>query len=69
MTLDQGDSLSDDERMAREEYLSVRVSAEIKRSLEDLAAADKRSVASYVNILLEEHIKAAKAKGVKARKS
>jgi predicted DNA-binding protein len=62
--------LSDNERMTRDAYLSVRVPSELKAELEKLAAADKRSVASYVLLLLEEHVSAAKSgKAAKSRKA
>jgi predicted DNA-binding protein len=36
--------------------LSIRVRPEIKETLERLATADRRSLASYVEIILEQHI-------------
>ena len=42
--------------MRRTLPISFRIKAEIKESLERLAQADKRSLSSYIELALEEHI-------------
>jgi len=44
--------------MAKTEAISVRVSEEVKAAAERAAADDSRSVASYVEKLLAEHLRA-----------
>ncbi|MGE0766837.1 MAG: hypothetical protein AB7L90_10265 [Hyphomicrobiaceae bacterium] len=41
--------------------LSVRITPDLKAALEALAEADKRSLASYVEIVLQEHVERANA--------
>lgn len=48
--------------MAKTAALSVRVEPELKEALERLAEADKRSLASYVEIALQAHVDAAERK-------
>jgi hypothetical protein len=36
--------------------ISIRVRPDVKEAIERLAKADKRSLASYIEIILEEHI-------------
>jgi hypothetical protein len=48
--------------------LSVRVLESTKRELTQLAKADRRSLALYVQMLLEEHIAAKKGKAGGKRK-
>jgi predicted HicB family RNase H-like nuclease len=52
----------------RDAPLSVRVRASLKRDLSQLAAADRRSLALYVEMALEEHVAAKKAEGKPAGK-
>jgi predicted transcriptional regulator len=42
--------------MRRTSPISFRIKSEIKESLERLAAADKRSLSSYIELALEDHI-------------
>jgi predicted transcriptional regulator len=48
--------------------LSVRVPPSIKRELTQLAKADRRSLALYIQMVLEDHIAAKKAEGKPAGK-
>jgi hypothetical protein len=43
--------------MAKTSAISVRVSDDVKAAAEKAAAADSRSVASYVEKLLTEHLR------------
>ena len=45
--------------MAKTSAISVRVSEEVKAAAEKAAEADSRSVASYVEKLLADHLKKA----------
>ena len=40
----------------------------LKAEIEKLATAEKRTTASYIEIVLEEHVAAKKAQGSKAKK-
>jgi len=52
--------------MANEKpIISFRIRADIKEALEKLAAADRRSVSSYIELALEAHIEAKKQAGKK----
>ena len=42
--------------MTKTAALSIRVEPELKAALERLAKADKRSLASYIEIALQKHI-------------
>jgi uncharacterized protein (DUF1778 family) len=42
--------------MAKTAALSIRISEDMKRALEAAAAADRRTVAQYVLLLLEAHL-------------
>jgi predicted DNA-binding protein len=42
--------------MTRDAAISVRVEPELKQALEELAKADKRTLASYVAIVLQAHV-------------
>jgi hypothetical protein len=42
--------------MTKTAALSIRIEPALKAALEKLAAADKRSLASYVEIVLQEHV-------------
>ena len=42
--------------------LSIRITPDLKAALERLAEADKRSLASYVEIALQAHVDGAKRK-------
>jgi hypothetical protein len=48
-------------KMADDEVMSFRVSKTLKAELKKLADADKRKLAPYVVILLEEHVAVKKA--------
>jgi predicted HicB family RNase H-like nuclease len=51
--------------MARSAYMNLRVRPALKAKLEKLAKQDSRSFSSYVNKVLEDHVKAsASSKGV-----
>ena len=50
-------------RMRRTDPISFRIKAEIKEALRRLAKADNRSLSSYVELALEEHIEAKKRGG------
>lgn len=43
---------------------SIRLNASLKEELEKLAKADRRSLNSYINIVLEDHVSSVKAKKV-----
>jgi predicted transcriptional regulator len=42
--------------MTKTAALSIRIEPELKAALERLASADKRSLASYVEIALQKHV-------------
>jgi hypothetical protein len=42
--------------MARTAAIGIRVEPPVKEALEKLAAADRRTLAAYIEILLVEHI-------------
>ena len=44
---------------------SFPIRADIKEALEKLVAADRRSVSSYIEIALEDHIEAKRKEGKK----
>ena len=52
--------MSDDE--TRDAQIGFRAKASLKAELERLAKADRRSLASYLELVLEEHIESKKAK-------
>ena len=47
--------------MGKTEHLSFRVSLELKDGLKKLADADRRDLADYVRIALEDHVATKKA--------
>jgi hypothetical protein len=49
--------------------VSVRIRPSLKARLEALAEADKRPFASYIEIVLEQHVEKIDAKPDRARKS
>jgi hypothetical protein len=49
--------------MTKTAALSVRIEPELKAGLERLAEADRRSLASYVELVLQDHVKAATKRG------
>ena len=53
--------------MTKTAALSIRVEPELKAALERLAKADKRSLASYIEIALQKHIDG-EAKPTKGRR-
>lgn len=53
-------------RMAKTAALALRIEPTLKGALQELAKADKRSLASYVEIILESHV-ATKMAGKKRR--
>jgi predicted DNA-binding protein len=42
---------------------SIRLDVELREALEKLAKADKRTLAGYIKIVLEEHVESAKKIG------
>ena len=50
-------TMADDEQ--RTAAIGIRTRPSLKAALEELAKADKRSLASYIEILLEEHVEQA----------
>ncbi|MCH8012258.1 MAG: hypothetical protein IIA61_09990 [Candidatus Marinimicrobia bacterium] len=40
----------------KDEFIALRVSPSLKKSLEALAEADRRSLSDYLHIVLEDHI-------------
>lgn len=48
--------------MSKTAALSIRIEPELKAALERLASADKRSLASYVEIALQKHVDAEKGR-------
>jgi predicted transcriptional regulator len=54
--------------MRRTAPISFRIKAEIKEALERLSEADKRSLSSYIELALQEHIERKAAAGGKAKK-
>jgi len=42
--------------MKKSAPLSIRITPELKEALEELAAADRRPLSSYVQLALEEHV-------------
>ena len=57
------------EKELRTAALSTRIRPSLKARLEALAVAAKRPFASYVEIVLEEHVEKIDAKSEKSRKS
>jgi hypothetical protein len=51
--------------MAEKEIISFRIRADIKAAMQKLADGDRRSLSSYIELALEEHIKAKKKEGKK----
>jgi predicted DNA-binding protein len=47
--------------------ISTRCSDQLRESLEKLATADKRPLANYIRIVLEDHIREAEEKSAKKR--
>lgn len=41
---------------------SIRLSAELTEAIKALAAEDRRSVSTYIELVLEEHVKTKRAK-------
>jgi hypothetical protein len=54
-----------DEHERREVQIGFRAKASLKAELERLAKADRRSLASYLEIVLEQHIDAKRQEGKK----
>lgn len=48
--------------MTKDERIAVRVTSALKKELEKLAAADHRSLASYAELVLREHVSKKKRK-------
>lgn len=48
--------------MKKDVQLSIRVPAELRDELLELATADKRKLAGYITIVLEQHVQQARAK-------
>lgn len=48
--------------MKRDVQIAVRVRSELRDALRKLATADKRTLSAYIEIILEEHLAAKKAK-------
>lgn len=46
----------------KSERLGIRVSQALKAALTKLAEADKRSLSAYIEIVLEQHVKATERK-------
>jgi len=42
--------------MMRDDHLSVRVPADLKAALQELADAEQRTLASYVHHVLHQHV-------------
>ncbi len=42
--------------MARDGHLNLRIKSELRAKLEQLAAADRRTLSGYVEKLLDEHV-------------
>ena len=42
-------------RMKRDTQISIRLPSELRATLQRLADADKRSLASYIMLVLDEH--------------
>ena len=40
----------------KDEFIALRISPSLKKSLEVLAEADRRSLSDYLRIVLEDHI-------------
>lgn len=55
--------------MKKDAPLSIRIKADLKASLEALAEADRRSLSSYVELALEEHVERVKASAAKNKRS
>ena len=53
--------------MTKTAALSVRITPELKSALEELAERDKRSLASYVEIALQEHVEEQRKRGRRAK--
>lgn len=51
--------------MAKTAPLGLRIEPELKAEIEKLAAADKRSVAQYVELVLQAHVEALRKARVK----
>ena len=51
--------------MGKMEHLSFRVSLELKDELKKLADADRRELADYVRLALEDHVATKKAESGK----
>jgi predicted transcriptional regulator len=47
--------------------MSIRLDPDIRQAIEDLAAADDRSVSSYINRALRAHVEAVRGKKPKAK--
>ncbi len=53
--------------MRRTDPISFRIKAGIKQDLERLAKDDKRSLSSYIELVLEAHVESLKQEGKKRR--
>ena len=53
--------------MAEKTIISFRIRADIKDALQGLANADRRSLSSYIELALEEHIESKKKQAGKKR--
>lgn len=54
--------------MAKSLPVSVRLQPEIKDAITTLAEADRRSVSTYIEMVLEDHVRAKSPKLLKAKK-
>jgi hypothetical protein len=48
--------------------LGLRITPRLKAELEELAKADRRTLASYIELVLEAHVEAKKQDAVKKRR-
>jgi predicted transcriptional regulator len=49
------------------EPISIRLEPDVKAALQELASADERSLSSYINRALRQHIEAARGKRPKTK--
>lgn len=55
------------ERELRSAPLGLRIRPSLKKALEDLAAADRRQLAPYIELVLEAHVEEKRNVGKKVR--
>lgn len=50
--------------MPKEDFaiVSVRLPVDLKRALDKLAAADRRTLTNYINLILEDHVASQKGR-------